>query len=115
MRDWRPKRLGKLCQCSAAAGRRGGPSGSVRRRGVSDHSRHWLLTSLLSLAFLLAAMGASAGGAASDYDPQEAGHPLRVAAYVLHPVGVILDTLIFRPAHWLGSQEPFKTLVGNTD
>ncbi len=49
------------------------------------------------------------------YEPTEAGHPLRIAAYVLHPVGVILDRLILRPAAWLGRQEPIKTLVGNTD
>ena len=51
----------------------------------------------------------------SAYDPTDAGNPLRIAAYVLHPVGVILDTLIFRPAYWLGSHEPIKTLVGQTD
>jgi hypothetical protein len=38
-----------------------------------------------------------------------------VVAYVLHPIGVVLDTLIFRPAHWLGSKKPLKGLVGNTD
>ncbi len=49
------------------------------------------------------------------YEPSDAGNPLRVLAYALHPVGVILDTLIFRPAYWLGSHEPIKTLVGQTD
>jgi len=54
-------------------------------------------------------------GSENEYDPAEAGHPLRVVAYVLHPIGVVLDTLIFRPAHWLGSKKPLKGLVGNTD
>jgi hypothetical protein len=40
---------------------------------------------------------------ADEYDPQRAGHPARVIAYAVHPVGVILDLLIFRPAHWIGS------------
>jgi hypothetical protein len=40
---------------------------------------------------------------ADEYDPQRAGHPVRIIAYVVHPVGVILDLLIFRPAHWIGS------------
>jgi len=40
---------------------------------------------------------------ADDYDPQKAGHPVRIIAYALHPVGVVLDLLIFRPAHWIGS------------
>lgn len=52
---------------------------------------------------------------ADEYDPESSGHPLRIAAYVLHPVGVILDTVIFRPAHWIGSFEPFKTLFGHED
>jgi hypothetical protein len=50
-----------------------------------------------------------------DYDPKEAGHPLRIAAYALHPVGVVIDYLIFRPAWWIGSYEPFHTLFGRTD
>ncbi len=54
-------------------------------------------------------------GSKNDYDPTEAGHPLRAVAYVLHPIGVVLDTLIFRPAHWLASKKPLKGLVGNTD
>jgi hypothetical protein len=51
--------------------------------------------------------------AADRYDPLEAGHPVRVIAYVVHPVGVLLDVLIFRPAHWLGSHEPLATLFGH--
>jgi hypothetical protein len=45
----------------------------------------------------------SAAARADDYDPQRAGHPVRIIAYVVHPVGVILDLVIFRPAHWIGS------------
>jgi hypothetical protein len=37
---------------------------------------------------------------------------VRIIAYALHPVGVILDYLIFRPVHWLGSHEPLRTLFG---
>ena len=50
--------------------------------------------------------------ALASYEPLQAGHPLRVLAYVLHPVGVVLDYVILRPAYWLGSHEPLKTLVG---
>jgi hypothetical protein len=60
--------------------------------------------------------GATTDGAIWDnYDSQSAGHPLRIAAYVLHPVGVLVDRLIFRPAWWIGSHEPFHTLFGRTD
>jgi hypothetical protein len=46
------------------------------------------------------------------YNPRRAGHPLRIAAYAAHPFGVILDTLIFHPAWWLGTHEPLRTLFG---
>jgi hypothetical protein len=52
---------------------------------------------------------------ADDYDEKSAGHPLRIIAYVLHPVGVALDYLLLRPAHWLGSHEPLKTIFGHED
>jgi len=48
----------------------------------------------------------------ASYEPLRAGHPLRVVAYVLHPVGVILDYAIFRPFYWIGSHEPLRTLFG---
>jgi hypothetical protein len=34
-------------------------------------------------------------------------------AYALHPIGVVLDTLIFRPAHWAVHHEPLTTLFGH--
>jgi hypothetical protein len=49
---------------------------------------------------------------AAEYDPQRAGHPIRIAAYVLHPVGVLLDYVLFRPAWWLGQYEPVRTIFG---
>lgn len=77
---------------------------SARQRGALA------LLAVLGLGFALAApVGAD------NYDPKKAGHPLRVAAYVAHPVGVILDMVIMRPFHWVGSHEPFRTLVGHTD
>jgi hypothetical protein len=48
----------------------------------------------------------------AGYDPLRAGHPLRLAAYALHPVGVILDYVVCRPLYWIGSHEPLRTLFG---
>ena len=75
-------------------------------------SRHTLRAraALLCAALVLAL---AAPAAADRYDPQKAGHPVRVLAYVVHPVGVMLDLLIFRPAHWLGSKEPLASLFGH--
>lgn len=52
---------------------------------------------------------------ADDYERERAGHPLRIVAYVLHPVGVVVDFLFLRPAHWLGHYEPFATIFGHED
>ncbi len=73
------------------------------------------MTRLLATATALAMLAVTSPAAAEDYDETYTGHPLRIVAYILHPVGVILDTLIFRPFHWIGSHEPFKTLSGQED
>jgi hypothetical protein len=67
----------------------------------------------LLLGFALLACASSPPPAGTpEYDPRRAGHPLRIVAYVAHPIGVILDYAIFRPAWWVGSHEPFRTLFG---
>ncbi len=86
----------------------------AERSHIGSVRRVLLVVCLLPL--VLAGLPAFASSDIDDeYDPTETGNPLRIVAYVLHPVGVILDTLIFRPAHWLGSKEPIKTLVGKED
>jgi len=69
---------------------------------------------LAALAASLLLLGAGPA-AAEEYEPSDAGHPLRIAGYVLHPVGVVYDYLLLRPAFWVGSHEPFRTLFGRTD
>jgi hypothetical protein len=85
------------------------------REESQRRSRRGRMTSLLATMTALAMLAAASPVAAEEYDETYSGHPLRIIAYVLHPVGVILDTLIFRPFHWIGSHEPFKTLSGQTD
>ena len=84
--------------------------GESRRRSRCSGAARFL-AAVAALAMLTAASPA----AAEEYDETYSGHSLRIIAYVLHPIGVILDTLIFRPFHWIGSHEPFKTLVGQKD
>jgi hypothetical protein len=81
----------------------GRSGGGVRRALVS------------SIAAALLLCGAAAPAFADEYDKSMAGHPLRIVAYALHPVGVAIDYLIMRPAHWLVSQEPMKTIFGHED
>jgi hypothetical protein len=66
-------------------------------------------------ALALIAIASASPGRADDYDKKSSGHPLRIIAYVLHPVGVAIDFLVLRPAHWLGSREPLKTIFGHED
>jgi hypothetical protein len=67
----------------------------------------------LTATLLLASGLASTPAAADEYDPQRAGHPLRIFAYMLHPIGVALDYAVFRPSHWVGSREPLRTIFGH--
>ena len=77
--------------------------------------RIWLaLVVTLALSVSAAALP-SRSDRNDDYDPQRAGHPLRIVAYVLHPVGVAVDYLVLRPAYWVGNHEPFKTIFGQKD
>jgi hypothetical protein len=67
-----------------------------------------------ALALLALAASLSATPASADtYDPQKAGHPLRIVAYALHPAGVMLDVLLMRPAHWLVTRESMARLFGH--
>jgi hypothetical protein len=52
---------------------------------------------------------------ADEYDPKRAGHPLRILAYALYPVGYALDHLLMRPAHWVVMHEPFRSVFGHED
>ena len=70
---------------------------------------------LAAIGLALGVLSLSSPAAADDYDSAYAGHPLRIVAYVLHPLGVVVDYLILRPAHWVGSHEPFSTLFGHDD
>ena len=84
-------------------------------RRASDRSGRGLravAALILSLGLLFSAAPAAM---ADEYDEDMAGHPLRIIAYVLHPIGVAIDYLIMRPAHWLVSQEPMKTVFGHDD
>jgi hypothetical protein len=67
----------------------------------------------VALATAIALLALAAPASADRYDPQKSGHPMRIVAYALHPVGVLLVLLIFRPAHWIGSHEPLASFFGH--
>lgn len=82
---------------------------SLRRR-AHQRSRGWTTTILIALL-----VGVANPVAADHYDSANAGHPVRLIAYALHPVGVLIDYVLMRPAHWLVSAEPLKTIFGHED
>ena len=69
----------------------------------------------IAMSLFAVSLTFAAPALADEYDPENSGHVLRIAAYVVHPVGVLIDTLIFRPAHWIVHHQPLRTLFGHTD
>lgn len=70
---------------------------------------------IFALGVALCVVSVALPAAADEYEDKWAGHPLRIAGYVLHPIGVILDYAFFRPGHWLVHREPARTLFGHDD
>jgi hypothetical protein len=68
----------------------------------------------LSLLGVLALGGSALAFPDDEYDDSQS-NPLRVAAYLLNPVGVGLEYAIFRPFHWLISRnETDEKIFGHT-
>lgn len=65
------------------------------------------LAAVLGFAFV-----AAPAGAHDAYDDSES-HPLRVAAYAMHPVGWALEWLIARPIHFLVSEPANEPIFGH--
>jgi hypothetical protein len=64
---------------------------------------------------VLAAALTAAPALADDHRSDRSGHPLKLIGTVLYPVGWLIDTVIFRPAHWLQHREPVKTVTGHDE
>ncbi len=88
----------------------------MKNRSSSSVSR--LCTRARQALCLAAAAGiilftATVGDAQADtYDPKKAANPVRIVAYIVHPVGVLLDYGIARPCFWVVQREPFSTIFG---
>lgn len=77
-----------------------------------------LLAASLLAAFLVApgvALAAPGAVPRSDceYDDSQS-HPLRIAAYAVHPVGVALKYLVAWPIHWVVSRPSLEEVFGHT-
>jgi hypothetical protein len=67
---------------------------------------------LLILAFCAGLFVGVPTTPADEYDPQEAGHPLKLIAYLAFPIGTLLDYGLMRPLYWVVQKEPFRTIFG---
>jgi hypothetical protein len=67
------------------------------------------------IAALALGLALAAPALADDHRSDRAGHPLKILATILHPVGVVVDYVVMRPAHWLAEKEPVKTLTGHEE
>jgi len=88
---------------------------SHERKTRGSGRRRARIGTLLATLLAVAALAGASPAVANEHDPNTAGHPLRIVAYLLHPVGVAIDYLLLRPAHWLVEHEPFKTAFGHED
>lgn len=62
---------------------------------------------------LLGSAQLSFAGGADDYDDSQS-HPLRLAAYIIHPIGYTLEWLVTRPFHELIAQPDLAPIFGHT-
>jgi hypothetical protein len=89
---------------------------SEQRPASGTNKRSRRVGKLAAVVLVVSLTFAAASPAFADrYDKRQAGHPLRIVAYILYPVGALLEALIVRPAHWVVSQEPLKSSVGHED
>ncbi len=70
---------------------------------------------LIMVAVAVALLGSaqlSFAGGADDYDDSQS-HPLRLAAYLIHPIGWSLEWLVTRPFHELIAQPDLAPIFGH--
>ena len=72
------------------------------------------MTRLLIIFALFGALTLTASPATAHdaYDDSES-HPLRMIAYIVHPVGVLAEWTISRPLHFMASQEGNERFFGH--
>ncbi len=73
--------------------------------------RSWKIFLIAGFSTLI--FSATAPAYFDDYDDSQS-NPLRVVAYVIHPVGYTLEWLVARPLHALVSQPELEPVFGHT-
>jgi len=63
-------------------------------------------------AMVLACTAGPAAAVPDDYDDTQS-HPLRIAAYLIYPIGYTLEWLVFRPFHYVVSRPALEPVFGH--
>lgn len=71
------------------------------------------MTKIIAAIFLLLLAGMPVRAGAQDAYDDSQSHPLRLAAYALHPVGFALEWLVMRPIHFVVSQPELERVFGH--
>ena len=64
------------------------------------------------LALLVAASARPAAAVPDEYDDTQS-HPIRVAAYLIYPIGFTMEWLVFRPFHYIVSRPGLDQFFGH--
>jgi hypothetical protein len=62
---------------------------------------------------MIAVVGAPGSAEAHDAYDDSQSHPLRLAAYLLNPIGFAVEWLAMRPIHFLVSQPQLERVFGH--
>lgn len=70
------------------------------------------LTALIAGGFAAAILATATPAMAHRFDRQTY-HPMRIVAYVVHPIGIAAEYLIARPIHYVVSQPDLDIVFGH--
>lgn len=69
---------------------------------------------LMAVVVAVGVMAIPATGRAHDAYDDTQSHPLRLAAYAIHPIGFAIEWLVMRPIHFVVSQPSTERVFGHT-
>lgn len=65
---------------------------------------------LLVMGFVISARTPAV---AHEYDRGDSDNPVRIAAYLFHPLGIAVEYVVTRPIHWLVSRPTLNVWFGH--
>lgn len=69
---------------------------------------------LMALVVAVGLVAVPSTGRAHDAYDDSQSHPLRLAAYAIHPIGYAIEWAVMRPIHFVVSQPNLERIFGHT-